>query len=150
MSKYKLIQLTNINIPALATDAFIPVGTITRRITPDKEAVNTFQVVSSNADAITLNEVGYYKVTYNASLSAAAAGELSVALIANGTSVYTSSGIAPTGTDDVVNITLPFVIRVCPNCSGSPTNCPTTIQLKLTAGTTVAGSTANLIIEKIY
>jgi hypothetical protein len=151
MSKYKLIQLTNTNIPAVDANAYLPLGLVTRRYNTPVADCSTFEIGSSSSDSITITEPGYYKVTYNATMTAAAAGNVSVSLISNQNSVITVSEEA-TAAEDIVNITLIYVIRVCPNCCSSPTNCPVSIQLQLgdvALGTTPSASTANLIIEKV-
>lgn len=150
MSKYKLIQFTNSNIGAIPANGFIPVGLISRRVNTSACNCNTFSVSSSNADSVYLNEPGSYKVTYVGSFNAAAEGDFSVSLIANGVSVITSQETV-TAAEDMVNITLVYVMRVCPNCCSAPANCPMSIQMQLGTGATSATdpSVANLIIEKI-
>lgn len=147
MSKYRVLQLTNGTVGAVAINEFMPLGNITRRVQEDCGGYPTFNVTTSQADTVYLNEVGNYDVTYSASLTPGAAGELTVALIANGTQVYAVSVTAVSG--DVVNVTLPYQVRVCPNCASTPTNCPMTIQLQLTGVAVTAGQT-NLLIERVY
>lgn len=152
MSKYKLIQLTNTDIGATAAQSFLPLGTITRRINAPTEPNNVFQVATTGANIVYINEPGYYKVTYSATLTAAAAGTVGVSLITNGNTTYTVSEEA-TAAEDIVDLTLVYVIRVCPNCCSSPYNCPVSIQMQLgdtATGITPNPSTANLIIERVY
>lgn len=152
MSKYKLIQLTNNNIGAIAANTLLPLGNVTRRLNSPDGCCTTFQVTSSTSDTVNLMEPGYYKITYSATLTAGAAGVMSISLLNNGNTVYTVSEDA-TAAEDIVNLTLPYVIRVCPNCCSSPTNCPVSIQFELgdvATGITPNASTANLIIERIY
>ena len=152
MSKYKLIQLTNTDIGATDAQSFLPLGTITRRINAPTEPTNVFQVATTGANIVYINEPGYYKVTYSATLTAAAAGTIGVSLITNGNTIYTVSEEA-TAAEDIVDLTLAYVIRVCPNCCGSPYNCPVSIQMQLgdtATGITPNPSTANLIIERVY
>ena len=152
MSKYKVIQLTNNNIGATTAQSFLPLGTITRRINAPVTLTNVFQVASTGADIVYINEPGYYKVTYSATLTAAAAGTVGVSLVANNDTVYTVSEEA-TAAEDIVNLTLVYIIRVCPNCCSSPFNCPVGIQMQLgdtATGITPDPSTANLIIERVY
>jgi hypothetical protein len=152
MSKYKLIQLTNTNIETIAAGAFMPLGLVTRKINSPSTAFSTFTVTSSTADTVSINEPGYYKITYCATLTAGAAGTMSVTLVNNTSDVYTVSEEA-TAAEDIVNLTLVYVIRICPNCCSSPSNFPAAIQFKLgdtATGVTPNPSTANLVIEKIY
>ena len=152
MNRYKLIQLTNTAVPAVDADQLLPLGTVTRRLNATTCNADTFQVASSLADTIYINEPGYYKITYSATLTAAGAGLVGVSLIVNNNAVYTVAEEA-TAAEDIVNITLPYIIRVCPNSCATPYNCPTSIQLKLgdvAIGTTPSPSSANLIVEKVY
>ena len=150
MSNYKLIQLTNTNIGTLPANSFIPVGLITRRINASVNSNVTFQVASSASDTVYLNEPGSYKVTYVGSFSAGAVGNFAISLLANNTAVMTSQETVAAA-DDYVNITLTYVVRVCPTCCSAPATCPMSIQLQVgdvaTSATEI--STANLIIEKV-
>jgi hypothetical protein len=85
---------------------------------------------------------------YSASVIAGAAGEVSVALIVNGTQVY-EVGSTATAIGDVVNLTLPYQVRVCPNCASSPNNCPVAVQIRLT-GVAITGGQTNLLVERVY
>lgn len=140
-SCYKLIQLTNTTIGDVAVDAFLPYGTVTRRINAPFNCCNTFFVTTSETDTVTLNDVGFYKITYSLTAEAAAAGTATIALVANGTSVYTVSE-AIAAVDSPANLTLPYTIRV------TSETVPVTIQIQNT-GVALTGSSSNLIIEKI-
>lgn len=151
MSKYKLIQLTNNNVGEITAGSFMPLGNVTRRINSPMNCCGAFQVTSSTSDTLNITEPGYYKVTYSATLTAGAAGLMSVSLIANQNTVYTVSEDA-TAAEDIINLTLPYVVRVCPNSCSSPYNCPVSIQFKLgdvATGITPAPSTTNLVVERI-
>lgn len=148
MSKYRVLQMTNQSIGAVTLDEFMPLGTITRRIQENCCGGSTFNITTSNADTVYLNEVGNYDITYSASLVADAAGIVSVALVVNGVEVYeVLSTAAEVG--DVVNVTLPYQVRVCPNCASSPNNCPATVQVRLT-GAAISSARSNLLIERVY
>lgn len=152
MSKYKLIQLTNTDIGAIPANTFIPLGLTTRRINAPVSPCSVFQVGSSTSDAVYINEPGYYKVSYSATLTAGAAGTMAVTLVANQEDVYTVSEEA-TAAEDIVNLTLVYVIRVCPNCCSTSNNCPVAIQFKLgdtATGITPNPSIGNLIVERVY
>jgi hypothetical protein len=146
MNCYRVLQLTNSSVGAVATSSTMPFGTITRRVQNAKTCA-TFGTVTSGADTVYLNETGNYNVTYSASLVAEAAGIVSAALSVNGTQVYTVSATAAAA-GDTVNITLPYQIRVCSNGVASA-NVPATVQIVLTGGD-VTGGTSNLIVEKVY
>jgi hypothetical protein len=152
MSKYKLIQLTNTNIGATPAGEFLPLGLTTRRVNAGGSPCSTFQVTSSESDTVYINEPGFYKVTYNATLTTGAAGVMGVTLVANQNDIYSVSEDA-TAAEDIVNLNLVYVIRVCPNSCSAPYNCPTAIQVRLgdvATGITPNASTANLVIERVY
>lgn len=148
MSKYRVLQLTNQTVGEVAADAFIPYGKITRQIQDNYCGCPTFNVTTSQADTVYLNEIGNYDITYSASLIADAIGEVSVALIVNGTQVY-EVGATVAAVGDVVNITMPYQVRVCPNCAGAPNSCPVAIQIQLT-GVAITGGQSNMLIERVY
>jgi hypothetical protein len=147
MTSYKQIQLTNSTVGDVAINEYMPLGRVTRRINAPFNCCNTFTVTSSDADTVMLNDVGFYKITYSLTATAAAAGVVTVALVTNGTSIYT---VSQTIVDETtgVNLTLPYTIRVCPNCSATPDNLPVSVQIQNT-GIALTGATSNIIIEKI-
>jgi hypothetical protein len=147
MTSYKQIQLTNSTVGDVAINAYMPLGRVTRRINAPFNCCNTFTISSSDADTVNLNDVGFYKITYSLTATAAAAGEVTIALVTNGTSIYTVSQAVVDETAGV-NLTLPYTIRVCSNCSATPDNVPVSVQIQNT-GIALTGATSNIIIEKI-
>jgi hypothetical protein len=147
MTSYKQIQLTNSAIGDVAIDAYMPLGRVTRRINAPYNCCNTFSVTTSDANSVVLNDVGFYKITYSLTATAAAAGEVTIALVTNGTSIYTVSQAIVDETAGI-NLTLPYTIRVCSNCSATPDNLPVSVQIQNT-GIALTGATSNIIIEKI-
>ena len=145
---YKVLQLTNKNIGAVSVDDLMPLGNITRKISYGNSNCGTFQVSTTGADTVTLNEPGNYRITYSGSLTASAAGEVIISLISNSTNVYSVTATAAAA-DDVVNLTLPYEVRVCPNSCSNPNNCPMTIQFELT-GIDITAGTSNVLIERVY
>jgi hypothetical protein len=151
MSNYKLIQITNSQLPAAAANTFLPLGLITRRLNVNTNPCSVFQLASSTSDTLIISEPGYYKITYSGTFSAGAEGLVSVSLVDNQQTLYTVSEDA-TAAEDVVNLTLCYVIKVANNCCNAATNCPANIQFQLgdvALGITPAPSTSNLIVEKI-
>lgn len=140
----KLIQITNTDIGAVAVDALMPFGTITRRFGVGGNDP-TYTTANSNVDTITINDEGYYDITYNASVVAGAAGDLGVALLTNGTQVYEVTETV--AANDTYNLTLPFTVRVYAKQCNAPTNNPMNIQVKLT-GVAITDGTSNIQIEK--
>lgn len=148
MSSYRVLQLTNDNIGAVVANALMPLGDITRRIQENSCGCATFNIASSADDTVYLNEIGNYNIVYSASLIASEAGEIAVTLIANGETIY-EVGVTASAVGDVVNLTSPTQVRVCPNCSGIPNRCPLKVQLRL-SGVAISGGRANLLIERVY
>jgi hypothetical protein len=144
---YKQIQLTNTAINDVAVDAFVPLGRVTARVNSPYNCCNTFSVTSSTADTVVINTAGFYKITYSLTATAAAAGDVTIALVVNGASVYSVTQ-AYVADSTGANLTLVYTIRVAPNCSVNDTNVPVTVQLQNT-GITLTGETSNLIIEKL-
>lgn len=148
MSKnYRVIQLTNSAIGAVAATNYLPLGVITRRVQRCDAGVNTFSTSTTGVNVITINECGNYNVTYNASLIAAAAGVLIATLQVNGVNVYSTSVTATAGS--TVNLTLPYQIRVLPNCNANPYNMPTNVQIQLN-GIGITGGTSIIKVERVY
>ena len=143
---YQFIQLTDNTVGAVATDALLPLGVVTRRYGNGSCCANTFVVSTSGSDTITINESGYYKLSYTGSLSPEAAGEITFTLTANGISVVSVSDTVAAA-DDVTNISLEYIIRVFPNCSAI-NNIPVIVQI-VNEGVALTGGTSNLIVEKI-
>ena len=146
-SCYKQIQLTNTEIGDVAVDAYIPYGRVTRRINAPYNCCNTFSVTSSTSDTVTINDTGFYKITYSLTALAEAAGEVTISLVTNGVTVYSVTETAAAAADSV-NLTLPYTIRVCPNCSATPDNVPVSVQIQNT-GVALTGVSSNMIIEKV-
>jgi hypothetical protein len=124
----------------------MPLGKVTRRINTPYNCSSTFVITSSSADTVVINDVGFYKITYSLTASVAAEGEVTVALVTNGDTVYTVSQYVADATGPV-NLTLPYTIRVSPTCPASGI-VPVSVQIQNT-GIALTGETSNLIIEKI-
>jgi hypothetical protein len=147
MSNYKVIQLTNTAVGAVAVDEFLPLGVVTRKIQSGDNSCPTFNVTTTGANLVYLNEPGYYNITYSASLIAGAAGILTITLTSGGTEIYSVSSTATA--DGTVNVTLPYQVRVYKNCPNTPPTCPMPVQVQL-SGVAVTGGTSNLLVEKVY
>ena len=145
---YRMIQLTNKNIPAVAANALIPLGNVTRRVCPRTNCCQTFEVTTSGADTVNITEQGYYRVVYNISAIAAAAGLVTVSLNIGGNSVLTASATA-SAEGDTVNITIPFMIRAFGNCASVPVNLPLSVQIANT-GVALTSASSDLLIERTY
>lgn len=143
---FQFIQLTALtDYGAVAQGSFVPLGAVTRRYACGTCNCPTFVAGTTGNNTVTLNDAGYYKITYTGNAVAGAAGLVTFNLLFNGATVYTASETA--GAGDTVNLDFSFIVRVLPNCA-SIQNAPATIQL-LSTGAALTGGTGNLIIEKI-
>lgn len=148
MSNYRILQMTNTDIGAVAVNELMPFGIITRRINKNIcTDVSTFSISSTGTNILTVNECGNYTVTYSASVVASAAGIVTMNLLVNGTNVYSVSETAAVG--DTINLTLPYQIRVLPNSCSTPNNNPVNIQVQLT-GVGITDGNSNIIVERVY
>ena len=149
MNKFRIIQLTNLSVGAVPVNTYMPLGVITRRINGkcEENENRTFSVSSTGTNIVTINECGYYKVLYSASVVASAAGIVTLSLQLNSSTVYTVSTTAAEG--DTVNLTLPFEIRVLPNCQGVANNVPVNVRI-LSSGVALTDGNTNLIVERNY
>ena len=145
---YRMIQLTNKNIQAVAANALMPLGIITRRVCPRTNCCQTFEVTTSGADTVNITEQGYYRVTYNVSAISAAAGLVSFSLNVGGTSVYIGSATAA-AVGDTVNVTISFMVRAFGNCASLPVNLPLAIQVE-NIGAALTSAVSNIMIERAY
>jgi hypothetical protein len=141
---YKLIQLTNTDIGDVAVNAYLPYGRVTRRINAPYNCCNTFTVASSTADVVNINDPGFYKVTYSLTGMVAAAGDVEIALVTNGSEVYSVSQYVADAAGSA-NLTIIYTIRVASN---APEEIPVAVQIQNT-GLALTGVSSNLIIEKI-
>ena len=148
MSNYRVLQMTNTTVGAVAVNGLMPFGIITRRVNRNVcTDIDTFSISTTGANIITVNECGNYDVTYSVSAVASAAGIVTFNLLVNGTNVYSVSETAASG--DTINLTVPYQIRVLPNSCSTPNNNPVNIQIELT-GVAITGGTSNIIVERVH
>lgn len=148
MSCYRVIQLTNTNIGAVAVTNLLPLGVITRRVNKNSCGENpTFSTSTTGTNIVTVNECGNYRVSYSLNGVASAAGIAIATLQVNGTNVYSVSATVDAG--DTFNLTLPYEIRVLPNSACTPNNNPVNITLQLN-GVGITGGSSNLLVERVY
>ena len=140
----KLIQITNPAIGAVAVGQFLPLGTITRRFGVGGN-YPTYTTTNSNVDTITINDEGYYDITYNISFVATGAGTAAISLYTNGDEVYTVSETVAAGSS--YNMTLPYTVRVYAKNCNAPTNNPMNVQIQL-GGVAITTGTSNIQVEK--
>lgn len=141
---YRVIELQNNNIGAVAINGFMPLGQVTRRISTTTGSGVPFDITTSGADTVQLTSKGYYKVIYSASLTVSAAATVQLCLLVNGVEVYNVTGTS--GGAGAINLTLPKEVRVFANCAACSTNCPVSLQIQL-KGSAITGGTSNLIVD---
>lgn len=149
MSKYRVLQLTNNTVGAVTVGSALPLGIVTRKICANNCPQPTFTVGSSTNNAITVNEAGYYHITYTGSLIAGATGVVTASLVVNGVTLVpltVSSASAVSGA--TVNVVLDYVDRVYPSCCSNP-NTSKTYQIIL-GGVAVTDGTSNIVVERVY
>ena len=144
---YRVLQLTNNNIGTIAVGSNMPLGRITRKLCCGNVGTRTFDISTSNADTVTLNEKGNYNVLYNVSFIPSGAEVIKFTLYANDVEMYSVSRSVAAAT--TYNITLPYQVRVLDNCPSCTTNNPLQLQLRV-SGVGVASGSSNLLIEKVY
>lgn len=143
---YRLLQLTNPSVGVVAASAFMPFGTVTRQIKQDTDCQSTFVVATDTNNTVYVKEPGFYKITYNANLVAAAAGLVTLNLRINGTTVYTTNATATAG--GTVQVAFTFMTRVFDNCCSNAANLPIQIQIQ-NNGVGLTGGSSNLIVERV-
>ena len=148
---YKFIQISNpVTTPfgAVATGALVPLGTVTARQMCGGCNQPTFTVSTSGANTVNLNQFGTYKVTYDASVVATAAGIVTLNLVENGVVIATASETAAAA-GDTVNLSLSYILRAFPTYVNGFSTSTTTLQITNTGGALTSG-TSNLIVEQIH
>lgn len=144
---YRLLQLTNSSVGTVALSTAMPLGNVSRRISANESARPTFEVTTSGSDAVVITETGYYKITYNASLAVAAAGNIIINLQLNDSIVQTISYTASAA--GTYNLSSIFMTRVLANCANVINN-PVAVQLiNASTSTEITGGTSTLIIERM-
>ena len=148
---YKMIQVSNLPtapLGAVATGgALFPLGVITHRIGCGTCSQPTFTVQTSGANTVTVNDCGYYRVTFGANVVATDAGLVTLNLVQNGAIVYSVSETAVAG--ETVNLGFTFIVRATPNYGVGLPTMPANLQITNT-GVALTGGTSNLIVERIY
>lgn len=145
---YRLLQLTNNNIGPVAAASILPLGVMSRKIACQSKCTPTFEVTTTANNVAYINEPGYYKVTYEGSLIAGAAGNVVVNLEVNGVVVNTATVTAAAA--GTVGISIAFMVRVLNNCcNNAAVNTPAIIQLRNASTIALTGGNSNTIIERV-
>lgn len=149
---YKMIQLTNpptTPFGAVAVGGLLPLGTITHRLGCGNCNQPTFTVTTSGANTVSINDAGYYRISFSASVVATAAGVVTLNLVQNGVVVYSVSQTAGAA-GDTVNLSFVYEVRALPNFGAVLPNLPLNLQIVNAGATALTSGTSNLIVEKVY
>lgn len=144
--EYRLLQLTNNNIGAVAAATVLPIGVTSRKIACANKCTPTFEVATTANNVAYLNEPGFYKITYTGYLTAGAAGNVVVNLEINNVIVAVATVTATAAGTVPVSIT--FVTRVLSNCCNNVANPLQALQFR-NAGVALTGGTSTVIIERV-
>lgn len=139
----KVLQVTNNAIPTVAVGANMPLGLVNVNC-PRPCTEEVFNVTTSASDVVIINKSGYYRVNYNASLLAAAAGDLTLSLKLNGVVVNTLTVTTVAGATSAVAFTK-YIYIPC-NCQLNPNSVPARLEITL-GGVQVTSGTSNTIVE---
>ena len=148
---YKMIQLTNppaTPFGAVAINGLIPLGTVTHRLNCNACNQPTFTVTTSGANTVSINDAGYYRISFSASVVATAAGIVTLNLVQNGVVVYSVSETA-TAAGDTVNLSFVYVVRALPNFGAVLPNLPLNLQIVNAGTTALTSGTSNLLLGKV-
>lgn len=144
---YRLLQLTNNNIGAVAAATVLPIGVTSRKITCQSKCIPTFEVTTTVNNVAYINEPGFYKITYTGYLTAGAAGNVVVNLEIN--NVIAAVATVTATVAGTVPISITFVTRVLGNCcNGAVINTPSALQFR-NAGVAITGGTSTVLIERV-
>lgn len=144
---YRIIELQNNSVGAVSVNSLMPLGNVTRRISTSTGSGVPFEIITSGADTIQLTSKGYYKVLYNASVDVtvgSTAAPITLTLLANGNELYSVTTTA--GATGTYNLNLVKEVRVFANCASCSTNCPMSLQIRL-SGTAITGGKSNVIVD---
>ena len=146
---YKFFQVTNLPAApfgAVAAGALIPLGVRTASNNQSCNCGKIFTLSNTGENTTTLHSPGIYRISGGLSVTAGAAGLVTVNLVQNGQIVYTASATAAAA-GDTVNLSIPpFIIRNCPSYVNGFFNNSSTIQLSNT-GVALTGGVSTLLFE---
>lgn len=144
---YRLLQLVNSSIGAVAAGSAIPLGVQNRSVETTPLCRNTFNVTTTANNVVYVNETGFYKITYIGYLTVAAAGDTIVNLQVAGQTVQTATVTVPAAGTYLV--TFAYTTRAV-NVQGVG-NIPLAINLQLgTTSVALTGGSSVLIVERPY
>lgn len=143
---YRLLQLVNTAIGAVAVGSAIPLGVQNRSVETVPNCQNTFTVTTTANNVVYIKEAGLYKITYTAYLTVGGAGDIIVNLQVNGVTVQTATvTVAAAGTYLVVftYITSTYVTL--------PVNAPLAVNVQLgPTSIAVTGGSSVMQFERTY
>ena len=138
MGRLLNIEIANTASQFLAVGSKVNLGNIVRRYCQ----CNAFGYTNGGTE-LTLNQPGYYRVTFNATFTAPAAGDVTLQLTANGNAIThaVATESVATASTEVHTTTLSATLRVLP--------CQSVAVAIANTGVASTVSVSNLIVEKI-
>lgn len=100
---------------------------------------------TAGGNSVALTKQGLYDVQFNADILAAAAGAITVQLVANGEPVDGASATITATETDTANVSFNSLLRLLPNCCAVDNT--KSLQVQVTAAATV--SNANIVVVKL-
>ena len=144
---YRLLQLVNSSIGAVAAGSAIPLGVQNRAVEQVPACQNTFNVTTTSNNVVYINEPGYYKIIYTGYLTVGAAGDIIVNLQVAGQTVQTATVTVPAAGTYLVTFTYVTKAINIQNVG----NVPLAINLQLgLTGVNLTGGSSVTIIERSY
>ena len=137
------LEVASTTSQTVATGGLVSLGNIVRKYCcKDVRGIPTFSF-TGGGQSLTLNQAGYYDVTFAVTLTGGEAGEASLGLMANGIAVPYATTKATIGTalTEVHTLFLTAIVRVLPNA-------PVTITIS-NGGVPVTATMTNLKAIKI-
>lgn len=128
---------------SVATDAAIALNT---------NAVQTGCTVTHTAGttAVSLNKTGYYEVHFNADVTSATTGALSIQMQGNGVDVAGAEATTTVTTaSEISNVSFTAIVRVLPNCCAILGNIPYVLTFVNTGAATASVSNAAVTVTKV-
>ena len=143
---YRLLQLVNTAIGAVAVGSAIPLGVQNQSVETVPNCQNTFVVTTTANNVVYVKEAGLYKVAYTAYLTVGGAGDIIVNLQVNGVTVQTATvTVAAAGTYLVTFTYVTSTYKAVPN------NAPLAVNVQLgSTSVAVTGGSSVMQVERVY
>lgn len=116
MKKTFILGVKNTTTQTVPVDGLVNLGSIYRRY--DDKDCSGFRAYAINGDSISLQQKGMYKVSVSATFNAAAAGDITLQLLENGTAIpgALATETITTATTEIRSISFDYFIVVDRTC----------------------------------